>query len=280
MLCGLKPFQNFDVISVKFNFLNLYLMEITIDRLQLRNLWNSEYVIFVNQVVVIFGKFDAEALHLQKAFGKLLNVLPDLAKVKAQELSSELSNSLQELDAERDTLINAIAAQVKTMGKLTIASIPPHVVVMNRFLDLHGRDIASANYNSATERTRNLLADYDAKADVIAAVDALNLKILFDQLSVVNTQFANLFLQRTEKEGETEKVDTRAIRANSDKVLTSFFNAIEFCSGEYDEPDYETPANKLNVLIDFYKTQLKARATRRNNGKDVSKEPPITKPND
>jgi len=37
-----------------------------------------------------------------------------------------------------------------------------------------------------------------------------------------------------------------------------------------------TPGNELNDLIAYYKTQLKARATRRKAGKDVSKETPIT----
>jgi len=57
--------------------------------------------------------------------------------------------------------------------------------------------------------------------------------------------------------------------------LYAFFNAFEFCSSEYNETDYTTPANELNELIDFYKTQLKARATRSKAGEDVSKEPAI-----
>jgi len=250
-------------------------MKTIINRLPLKGLWNSEYSIFVNQIVAIILKYQPEALHLQKAFAKLTAMLPNLEKIKAQELSSALSNSLHELDSERDTLINAIAAIVKALGKPNMPSIAPHVVVMKRFLNVNASDIAKANYNAATERTRKLLADYDAKADVQAAASALNLKMLFDQLSVVNTQFATMFLQRTEEEAAQEKVDARAIRTETDKVLTAFFNAIEYCSDEYDEPDYVTPANELNDLIAYYKTQLKARATRRKAGDDESKEPPI-----
>lgn len=55
-----------------------------------------------------------------------------------------------------------------------------------------------------------------------------------------------------------------------------FYNAFEFCSTEYDEIDYQTPANKLNDLILHYKTELKARTTRRNAGKEVHAEEPIT----
>ena len=250
-------------------------MRTTINRLRFSHLWNSEYAIFVNQIAAIFQKYQPEALHLQKSFEKLTAMLPDLEKIKAQEPGNPLTNSLHELDTERDTLINAIEAQVKTMGRLTIPSLAPHVVVLKRFFDIHGRDIGKANYNAATERTGNLLADYDAKADVKAAAEALNLKILFDQLGVVNAQFAALFLQRTGEEAVREKVDARAIRTETDRALTAFFDAFEFCSSEYDEPDYTTPANELNDLVAYYKTQLKARTTRRNSGKDVSKEKPF-----
>lgn len=250
-------------------------MQSTINRLQLKNLWNSEYSIFVNQIVAIILKYQPEVLHLQKAFGKLTAMLPNLAKIKAQELGNELSNLLHELDSERDNLINAITAIVKALGKLSKLSIAPDVAVMKRFLTIHGSDISKANYISATERTRDLLADYDSKADVKAAALVLNLKMLFDELSVVNTQFATLFLQRTQEEAAHEKVDARAIRTETDVILTAFFDAFEYCSSEYDELDYVTPANELNDLIAYYKTQLKTRVTRRNAGNDISKEAPI-----
>ena len=250
-------------------------METKINRLQLNHLWNSEYTRFVNQVVDVFDKYDPEKLHLQKAFGKLLHVLPDLEKVKAQELSNAHSNSLQELGNDRANLIKAIFMNAKILGRLRLLSVAPHIIIIKRFLKIHGSDISDANYNSATERTIKLLVDYEAKADVKAAAEAAGLKLLFDNLSVVNTQFANLYLLRAEEDGDKEIVDTRAIRNETDKILTAFFNAFEFCSSEYDEPDYTTPANRLNEVVDLYKTQLKARATRSKAGEDVTKEPAI-----
>ncbi|MEI8048261.1 MAG: DUF6261 family protein [Bacteroidota bacterium] len=250
-------------------------MPVVISRLSFKALWNSEYTLFVNQIVVIAEKYDLANLHLQKPFGRVIAQLPYLAKIKVQEKSNALSNQLQDLDVERDTLVNAISMQVKALGKLSMPTIAPHVVVLDRFFDQHGRDIATANYNAETERLRDLLADYNAKADVKAAALALNLTLIFDQLSTVNTQFAALFLQRAEGDAAIEKVDTRAIRTETDKVLNAFFDAFEFCSSEYDDLDYATPASELNNLVAYYKTQLKARATRRNSGKDVSVETPI-----
>ena len=94
------------------------------------------------------------------------------------------------------------------------------------------------------------------------AAEALSLSIIFEELRNVNTRFDSLYMQRVENEADVEKVDSHAIRKEINKILTDFFDAIEFCSSEFDGLDYVTPANELNELIGNYKTLLKARTTR------------------
>jgi len=253
-------------------------MKVTIFRVQLSHLWNSEYCMFVSQLVAVFLKFGAEGLHLKKAFDRVLALMPDIAKIKAQELGNVISNQLTDLNTERRTLIVSIADQVKTFGKLSLPTMAAHVVVLNRFLDKHGRDIGTKNYNANTDDFNKLLADYDATSEVKAAATALQQVLLFDHLREINTQFASLYMQRDDENSSVEKVDTEAIRAEMDKELTAFYNAFEFCSTEYDELDYQTPADKMNETILHYKTQLKARTTRRHQGQEVHTEDPITAP--
>ncbi len=253
-------------------------MSVKIERIRLSSLWNSEYTIFINQLIAIITKYKPETLHLEKAFNKLAGFVPDLAKIKVQELSNAISRILSVLDKERDILYNVIVAQVKTLAKVNLDAITPHVAVMQRFIDIHGNDIADAPYNAETKRLNDLKADYEAKADVQEAAKALNLHILFDQLFVVNAKFNEQFMQRTEEKAEEEKIDVRATRAKVDKTLIEFFESFEHCSREHDDLDYTTPANELNKLASYYKTQLKARATRRQSGKDVSTEAPIELP--
>ena len=237
-------------------------MKTTIIRLHLTHLRNSEYSLFVNQLVEIFASYDPEALHVKKAFEKLTAMLPILAKIKVQDQSNALTKSVRDTAAERAILFTAIVRIVKAMRKLTIPAIAPHVVVLKRFLDIHGRAIAKTSYNISTQRTINLLDDYDAKSDVKTAAEALNLAIIFQELRKVNTRFENLYMQRLESNAAFEKVDSHAIRKELNIVLTDFFDAFEFCSSEFDEQDYVTPAKELNELIGNCKTELKARATR------------------
>ncbi len=249
-----------------------------IKRLDLSKLWNSEYTIFVNQIIAIITKFQPALLHLEKAFNKLVAYVPELAKIKAHELSNALSKILSDLDSERDILYKAIVAQIKTLGKVNLASINLHVLVLSRFIETHGEDIPDAPYNAETKRIKDLEDDYNKKEDVKLAAETLNLKYLFDQLFSVNINFDEQFMQRSEETAGEEKVNTREIRAIVNKTLGEFYEAFEFCSREYEELDYEKPANELNTLIQYYKTQLKARDTRRKAGEDLSSELPIVVP--
>ncbi len=250
-------------------------MSVKITRMTFKSLWNSEYTMLLNQIIEIIGKYNPDVLKLLKSFERVTAYLPELAKIKAQDQSNVLSKLLNDLDHERDTLINAIVGHARVMAKLTIPEIAPHVLVINRFFDIHGRDIADAPYNSETMRIDNMLADYNAKADVKAAVESLSTKILFDHLGVINKAFAGHFMKRTQDDASVETIDSREIRNKIDKVLTEFFDGFEHCSRENDDLDYLTPANEINSLVSYYKTQIKARTTRRSSGKDVSIEPPI-----
>jgi len=250
-------------------------MKVEIYRIQLTHLRNSEYCMFVSQLVVIFLKFDAELLHLKKSFDRLVALLPDLDKVRAQEQGSIYSNLVSDLNIQRTRIFVALVKQVKNLEKSGIASFATHVNLLNGLLDKHGRDIATANYNSKTKRLNDFLNDTTSSDEISAAISGLNLSLLVDELRNANNEFASKYIVRIENDTEIEAVDTHAIRTETDKALLDFFNAFEFCSVEYDELDYKTPALKLNEHISHYKTELKARETRRKNGKDTSTEAPI-----
>ena len=70
-------------------------MSLKILRLDYKSLRNSEFTMLVNQVVSIPEKYNPADLHLTKSLGKVTVFLPDLAQIKAQELSNKISKVLQ-----------------------------------------------------------------------------------------------------------------------------------------------------------------------------------------
>ena len=252
-------------------------MKAIIHRLPLTHLLNSEYSIFVTQIIAIFAKYQPDLLHLKKAYERLTAMVPQLVQIKAQEVGNSITSLLEQLDNERNILIKGIMYQIRMMGKLSVPDLSSYVLTMKRFMDLYGSEIVTGNYNAATERTNKLLAEYNAKVDLQDAVDALYLKMVFDQLTAVNSRFAKLFIQRTEQQASLEHVDIRAIRFEADKVLLALFDAFEFCSSEYEDLDFKTPAKEVNELIDYYKMLIKGRTSRRNAGKEIGNEATATK---
>jgi len=237
-------------------------MKVTIIRLALTHLWNTEYCVFVNRIVEIVSKYQPESLHLKKTFERLTAFMPQIAEIKAQEQSNIISQQLSAMNAERRTLIKSVFKQVKTFSKLSIAGTAEHVAVLKRFLDKHGSDIGTTNYADNTKRFDNLLNDYHTNAEIMAAASVLQLVLLFNHLTTLNAQFESLYMQRIAEDSMVETVDARAIRKEVDKVLIAFFDAFEVFSMEYDQLNYQTPANEINEFISHTKAQLKARTTR------------------
>jgi len=250
-------------------------MHVKISRLAFKSLRNSEYTMFISQLVAILLKYNVDALQLRKSFDRLVALTPELDKIVAQDLSSAYSNKIRDLDAQRDNLFAVIVSMVKNLEKSGIATLAPHVELLKRLLDKHGRDIAEAGYSAETKRLNDFLVEISTNANLMAAITATNLALFIDQLRTVNTEFASKFMVRIEESSSSEVVNAYNIRLVSDKTLISFFRAIEFCSSEYEDLDYVTPANELNELITYYKTMLKARESRRMAGKDTSVEAPI-----
>jgi len=250
-------------------------MHVKISRLAFKSLRNSEYTMFISQLVAILLKYNVDALQLRKSFDRLVALTPELDKIVAQDLSSAYSNKIRDLDAQRDNLFAVIVSMVKNLEKSGIATLAPHVELLKRLLDKHGRDIAEASYSAETKRLNDFLVEISTNANLMAAITATNLALFIDQLRTVNTEFASKFMTRVEESSTSEVINAHIIRRVSDKTLTSFFDAIEFCSSEYEDLDYVTPANELNELITYYKTMLKARESRRMAGKDTSVEAPI-----
>jgi len=251
-------------------------MKVAIIRLALNHLRNAEYCQFINIIVSIVSKYQPETLHLQRSFERLTAFMPQIAEIKAQEQSNIISKQLSAMNAERRTLIKSVFKQVKTFSKLSIDGTAEHVAVLNRFLNKHGSDIGTTNYNDSTKRFKDLLDDYHTNAEISTAASALQLVLLFNHLATINAQFDNLFIQRIMESSMVETVDARAIRKEVDKVLIAFFDAFEVFSMEYDQLNYQTPANEINEFISHTKAQLKARTTRSKKRRNTQPEEPTT----
>ena len=247
----------------------------TIVKFRFPGLWNSEYPLVVNRIIDIVEANNPQTIHLGLSFDRLSAFRPQLSKIEAQERADRDSAALSELDEQRDTLFNIVYAVAKAFQRTPMPEVSGNAARIITALKKHGNNIPAANYTAETKRLYDLTADLTAQPDVMASLAALSLKPLFERMAELNKAFDLLFMQRNQRQSETERVDIRAIRLECDKAITMLWSAIEFCSNEYGEEKYVPLVKSLNTLNAYYKQQLAARATRRKAKAEVGEEEQI-----
>ena len=242
---------------------------------KLPGLWNSEYPLVVNRIIDITKAHNPYDLHLGLSFERLEKFRTELAKIEKPERADKYSALLSELDQQRDTLFNIIYIVSKAFQRTPIAEISNHAHNIITEIKKHGKDITSANYTAETKRLSDLIAGINARPEILKSLEFLSLLPLFIRMCEVNAEFDSLFMQRNQRQAETEKVDVRTIRLECDKAITLLWNAIDFCCNEYGKEKYLPLITAINNLNTYYKQQLAARATRRKNNQNISDEMPI-----
>ena len=242
---------------------------------RVQGLWNSEYPLVINRIIDIVGAHAPQAIHLGQSYDRLAAFRTELSKIEVQERADKESALLSELDQRRDTFFNVIYNAAKALQRVPFAEVSNHAHRIVTLFKKHGSHMPTTNYTAQTKRMYDMAADVTAQPDVIASLEALSLRPLFEQMVDVNREFDETFMQRNQRQAETERVDARTIRLECDKALTLLWNAIEFCMTEYGEENYLPMVNAINRLNAYYKQQLAARATRRKAKQEVEKEEPI-----
>ena len=242
---------------------------------RVQGLWNSEYPLVINRIIDIVGAHRPHEIYLGQSYNRLAAFRTELAKIEVQERADRESALLSELDQRRDTLFNVIHTTAKTLQRTPIAEISNHAHRLVTLFKKHGSDMPTTNYTAQTKRMYDMAADFTAQPDVMASLEALSLRPLFEQMVEINRAFDEKFMQRNQRQAATERVDARNIRLECDKALTLLWNAIEFCMMEYGEENYLPMVHTINRLNAYYKQQLAARAARRKAKQEVEKEEPI-----
>jgi hypothetical protein len=236
---------------------------------------NDEYPLVVSRFIDVVEKHNPAALRIGRSFERLTAFRPQLAKIEVQERADRDSALLLELDRERNTLLKGIRAVAKAFLGMTVEALSAPAAKLLEVLDRHGSDIAQDNYTAKTKRIDDLSADASGMPDAAEILGAISLKPAFERLNEVNRKFDRVFMHRTGRRAETERVDIRAIRRECDKAIVKLWDAVEYNIDEYGEEDYRLPVAAVNALSAYYRQQLAIRATRRKNGKDAGKEEPV-----
>ena len=244
-------------------------------RFRFNGLWNSEYPLVVTRFLDIVQKHNPDAIHLGFAYRRLTAFRGQLERMTVQERANSDSTLLSELDQKRDTLFNIIYQAAKAFQRTPDAAVSDHAHRIVTVFKKHGKGIPAANYTSETKRLFDLVADVRAQPAVMESLEALSLRLPFEQMDEANRAFEAMFVERKVKRAEDERVDARTLRMECDRAITFLWNTIEMCITQYGQENYKTLVETINQFNAYYKQKLTARATRRKAKQAVEKEDAI-----
>ncbi|MDO4881292.1 MAG: DUF6261 family protein [Capnocytophaga sp.] len=237
------------------------------------DLWNSEYSLIFSRLIGIIEHYNVEELHLEKPFAKLKSIQVDIDKIMVQRKTSNHSDTLNSLDTKRKEAIRSIIAISESWVVSSDEKVKENAKKVVEFLKKHeAKTISNSNYTSQTERINDVLSDIKQNTELNNAFTALNISPLVEQLRKVNADFEEVFMQRTKENAQIEKIDSKKIRLEADKIIRRFFQYLELYQEEYEEVNYLPLITEINELMSYYKAQLAARATRRKSKKENESE--------
>ncbi len=248
-----------------------------IERFRITRLRNMEYTLVVPRIINIIERYFPESLRITRRLDALKAFLPELDKIEAHERRWHASQEKNDCERQRDEAVNAIIRTERTYSHLAIPAMNEVSKMLTHLFDKHGRDIASDNETSETQRIYNLVEDIERTPGMPEALEAFALTPIYENMKNNNIRFDELWRQRNKETSEITTVDVKAIRCACDKALIDLFNGIEYCAAEYTAEEYIPLINELNKLAVYYRQNLKARHIRLQNGAK-SQEEPIMQP--
>ncbi len=242
-------------------------MKLKISRPRYSHLWNSEFPVVIERTVAIADKYDMTGMLLGKSFGELSAFDPRLKEMSVYVRRNEKLAAACELDVKRDTLITGIRKVVRAFEDVDMPVIRQHYEVLDALLEKHqSQTIAKANLTSETDRLNKLEKDIASNPLAQEAFAAFGLAPVVRCLFETNREYDVLFREYI-ADKSVEEYDVAGLRRECTKAVGQFFDAIQYCAFEHENIDYTALVKELNQLNGYYRTQLKARDTRRKNNK-------------
>lgn len=232
----------------------------TITGIDLKNLRNDEYFQFMKNTVSLVFANDADVLKVVNQNNALNTKLTEFDALFKKSTASVLTQEITDLDARRDNALVGINSVINGYLYHFTPDVAQAASKLNDNLKLYGTKIISQNYQAETATISSLIGDWENKAELVNAVNVLNLNEWAAELKEANTLFDTKYLARTQEYGEASPEN---ILSKRKEINASYYDLKSFLeSFSVVEPSSAntTTINQLNALIAQYNTLLSNRA--------------------
>jgi len=220
----------------------------------------NEIRVLVNRLVELFEQFDSETLKLTFVFDKLVEAQSDLRLIQTQEGKNPKT---AELNVKRDNLkrlIRTLVTQVRVLNTANRVVAIPHLEVLSPVVVRFLNPIVNANSTVQTDVLDEMFSVLEKDDTFQPSIEALNLKVLFDELKVLHQSYSAILTERMNSRIRSV-VETSEVRLKTNTALNNLMKEIELAQLKYPEANYNALIEKMNEIFSFYSAQAKARKT-------------------
>jgi len=235
--------------------------------LRLYRLRNTEFYQFFTQFSDFITQYDLEVLNIANEFTKMSVPMQVLKHTHNRSRTNSLTEELKAMDKERNVLLSTANKVVK--GNITNynEAVKTDAALLYESIKTPEQKIGTLvtqNYATKTANLNQLLTDWKATPEHIAALENLNLTDTIERLTFLNTTFNTLYEDRTKEFSEVSLLSNKELR----KEIIKYYYSIGDLLDVYHERENTEESAKLisdiNALISQYNTSISLRIANAN----------------
>ena len=222
----------------------------------------SELRNLVKEVLAIVGSFALLTVFIKILLDRLTAVSEQL---ETMEVKQGKHPDTVELDKNRTrclVLIKSIVSQVKVLKKANLESQVASLTLVDVLVRDYLKPVVLGDWSDRTFNLDKMFAELDSSDGLKDAIVALNLKMMFDELSGLVANQEVIKQSRSTSLMRRKKAITPEVRTEAVSALKLLFASIELAQIEHPEADFSEMVNGINQRLEYYAIQSKSRKTR------------------
>jgi hypothetical protein len=237
-----------------------------IEKINLRILRNAEFLQFLKLTIKAVTDTGAEQLNVAAVLAALENEYNASDALFVLPQNSKMTPKIVALDNRRDEVLGGMMQIINGNLNHWEVQYVEAATALTANIKLYGKDINSMNYQAQTSTVASMTKDWVEKTELAEAVTLLGLTAWKDELIKSNTEFTEIYSNRTKELGAKDVDTFKLRRAEGLEAYRKLTNRLSAFATLDEVGTYKNIINELNALVAQYNTLLAMRNGNRNAG--------------
>ena len=247
-----------------------------IESLAFHSLRRSEYFTFGTRILGILEDFNLEGLQLTPINGRISAAVNELDEALVKTSTKLLTKTVGGADKFRDSGFLAIRYTLIGCSKRLKPEWNEAANLLLNTIRSYGWSLHLENNATETSLLKNLIADFENKPDLKAAIELLGLGEWLAELKQSQVDFEDTVQARMEEKASTTEIKTVDACAKVRKSCELLFQYINMTQELNPNDDLAQMTRLINEVIAEFTTSINLRKASRNSNEEETTEEVVT----